>query len=450
MTKKINHTLFLCVLMLAISIKVQSQETLSLNECKKQALKHNQTVKVKQASFTSSEASLKLAKRASLPNADFEISYLYANDPMQMNIPGFELPNLDGTPSGVYSPAALTNLQYKNSYNANVGVALPIYMGGKLAQARKIAVKSMAISKSEIALSKTEVLLNIEEQYWTLVSLIETQELSIKSISFLSDVVTDVTNFYESGIVTKNEVLKAQVELNNAKLSDISLRNNIEMLKMAINQSIGKEINSPLQIEDKEIDEYMKMDLINSQNISIDNREEIQVLSNMTKIYESENKIVNADYKPQLTAFGNYYLQNPNHLSQQEDELTFNTGVSLSIPVFHWGEKSLKNKQAQIKVSNAEFLLDQTKELLTLEIHQSIFKLKEAMTKLHFTIEALRQAEENLNLETNRLKEQVSTTTDLLNAQVQWQKAKVDYISAKASVKISEATYSKAIGNLNP
>lgn len=450
MTKFINYRMFLFVLMIAVSIEGKSQVNLSLDECKKQALEHNQTIKVKQANYKSNEASLKLAKRLSLPNFDFDANYLYANDPMQMKVPAYELPNLDGTPSGVFSPGATTNLQYHNTYKANIGANLPLYLGGKLIQARQIATNSMEIAKSEIALSQTEVLLNIETQYWTLVSLIETKKLSLQSIQFLNDVVTDVNNLYESGVVTKNEVLKAKVELNNAKLSDISLHNNIKMLKMALNQSIGKAINKPLLIADTTIDVHTKLNLSQGLQANPDKRQELQLLTNVTQIYESEQKIVSADFKPKLIAFGNYYYQNPNHLSEEQSELTWNAGLALSIPIFHWGERNLKKTKAKMKIAGAEYQFEQTKEFLTLEIQQALLKMEESTTKLQFTIEALEQAEENLTLETNRLQEELSTTTDLLNAQVQWQKAQADYISAKTNVKISEAKYLKAIGELNP
>ena len=122
----------------------------------------------------------------------------------------------------------------------------------------------------------------------------------------------------------------------------------------------------------------------------------------------------------------------------------------MSMPIFHWGERKLKKTKAEMKIASAAYARDETKELLTLEVHQAIFKLKESMTKLQFTEEALVQSEENLSLENNRLQEEISTTTDLLNAQMQWQKAKSDYISAKANVKICEALYKKSIGELIP
>ena len=86
--------------------------------------------------------------------------------------------------------------------------------------------------------------------------------------------------------------------------------------------------------------------------------------------------------------------------------------------------------------------------MIMLEIKQAYYNLEEAYTKLDFTEEALLQSEENLKLETNKLKQEIITTTDLLNAQNQWQKAHADFIAAKVNIKIQEVMYKKAIGEL--
>jgi len=448
MTKYNKHTIFLAVIFLFASFEGKAQKSTSLNEFKQKALEHNQTVKAKEANYIAGEASLELSKRASLPNLDFDASYLYQNDPMLMDVPGYELPHLDGTPSGVLSPASTKNLSYHNTYSANMGIGLPLYLGGKFSYARKIAANATAIAESDVALSQTNVLLSIEQQYWTLVSLLEFDKVNQKSIVFLNDVVKDMNNRYETGLVTKNEVLRTKVELNNAKLNQLSINDDIELSKMAFNQSIGMGINEPLHIADTAIEILVDLTTIEGIKPNLDKRQEIRMLTKQTEIYELENKIVNADYMPQLVSFANYRYQNPNHLAQDEGEFTWNAGVSLSIPVFHWGERNLKKSKAKMKIVSAQYQLDQTKEMLTLEIHQSIFKLKESMTKLQFTFEALEQAQENLTLESNLLHEQITTSTDLLNAQLQWQKAQADYISAKANVKISEAIYKNPLHKL--
>ena len=443
----IKYIIIICCNIL-FTVSAIAQDTLSLAECKQRALEHSQAIKSAQANLQSAEINRKLSKRALLPNFDLDAGYHYMADPRLMSIPGHELPTTQGTPSGVYSPPFVKELTYHNSYNATVGMSLPLYLGGKLNYIRKISEKAKNIAVSSVELSKTGILLQTEQQYWTLVSLFEQKKVANKSVAFLKEVVNDITNLYKNDIVTKNEILKAQVELNNVKLFLITIGDNIEVLKMAINQSIGNEIETPLFIADSVIEVSAPGNNIAFNPQSLENRHEIKILNKTEEINKTEQKMVRSGYFPQLVSYANYGAQNPDHLSNNENEFTWNAGLALSIPVFHWGARKLKEQQAILKTATTEYKLDRTKELLTLEIKQAIFNLEEAYTKLDFTKDALAQSEENLTLETNKLKQEIATTTDLLNAQVQWQKAYADFIAAKANVKIQKVLYKKAIGEL--
>lgn len=448
MKYQIRIAVVLIIMGLSASTKVTAQKVLTLQNCKQKALDHNQTVKSALSDLESSEASLKLSKRAMLPTFDLSSSYTYLSDPNQMVVPGYELPTIDGQPSGIYSPGSTTNMAYENSYSANIGLSLPIYMGGKLRYSNTLSSLSLAITKDYVDLTKSELLLAVETKYWSLVSLQEQKRVAKRSIEFLDDVLKEVRNRFETGIVTKNEVLKTQVELNNSKLTLIEISNNLELAKMSLNQSIGNGILSSIQIQDSIINISTNLSLILFSEKHLDSRPEIKMLNNQLEISKVEKKLVNADYLPQITSSANYVSQNPNHYSLQENEFSFNAGVRMSIPVFHWGEKKLKKVQKKMAIQKAELELDHNTELITLEIRQVIFRLKESLVKLDFTKTSLEQANENLKLETNRLMEGVTTTRELLNAQLQWQQSDADYINTKTEVKINEAKYYKAIGDL--
>ncbi|WP_101260128.1 TolC family protein [Labilibaculum filiforme] len=428
--------------------KIDAQEVLSLRNCKQKAMDHNQSVKSALSDREFSEASLKLSKRSMLPKFDLSSSYTYLSDPNQMIVPGFELPTTDGQPSGVYSPGSTSDLAYENSYSASIGMSLPIYLGGKLRNANTLSELALEMAEDNVDLSQADLLLNVETEYWVVVSLQEQKGVVEKSIELLTDVLKEVRDRYETGIVTKNEVLKTQVELNNSKLSLIEISNNLELAKMSLNQSVGNGILSSIQIQDSIIYIPEQLSSISFNESHLSNRPEIKLLNNQVEMSKIEKKLVNADYKPQIVSFANYTSQNPNHYAKQENEFTFNAGVALSMPVFHWGEKKLKKVQNKMAIQKAELDLDESSELITLEIRQAIFRLKESLVKLNFTTTSLEQADENLKLETNRLLEGVTTTRELLNAQLQWQVSHADYISAKTAVKTNEAKYYKAIGDL--
>lgn len=444
----ILKTAFLLTIGLLVTKQIAAQEVLSLQVCKEKALEHNQTVKSAVSDFKSSEASLKLSKRAMLPAFDLSSSYTYLSDPNQMVVPGYELPTTNGQPSGVYSPGSAANMAYENSYSASLGMSLPIYMGGKLQHAKTLSALGVKLADDNLDRTKSDLFLNVEIKYWRLVSLQEQKMVVEKSIELLTDVLKEVNNRYKTGIVTKNELLKTKVEFNNAKLSLIELTDNVELAKMTLNQSIGNGIMSAIQIQDSIIIIPNRLSDITFDGKQLLDRSEIKMLNSQLEMSKTQKKMVNADYLPQVVSFANYLSQNPNHYSKQENEFTFNAGISLSIPVFHWEEKKLKKQIEQINIEKAEYQLDQNTELISLEIRQAIFKLKESFIKLNFTKTSLEQADENLKLERNRLKQGVSTTRELLNAQLQWQQSHADFINAKTSVKTSEAKYYKSIGQL--
>ena len=442
-----KYILIICYTLLVTASAI-AQDTLSLAECKQRALEHSQSIKAAQANLESAEIGNTLSKRSHLPNIDFKAGYHYMDDPKVMSIPGHPLPTLDGQLSNVYSPPFTKKLSYHNSYEATLGISLPIYLGGKLSYVGGIAENAKSIAESSVELNKTGVLLQIEQQYWTLVSLLERKKVAQNAITFLDNVVKDISNLHKNGIVTKNEILKAQVERNNAKLFLISISDNIEIIKMSINQLIGNDINTKFFLEDSVIQISEPEAELSFNPDYLGNRNEIKILLQQIEINKTTQNIIRADYLPQLVSYANYTLQSTNYLGEDEHEFTWNAGLSLRMPIFHWGESSLKIDQAELKTESIGYTLDRTKELISLEIKQAIFNLEEAYTKLNFTKDALQQSEENLTFETNKLKQELINTTDLLNAQLQWQKAHADYIAAKAGVKIQQLLYKKAIGDL--
>ena len=109
---------------------------------------------------------------------------------------------------------------------------------------------------------------------------------------------------------------------------------------------------------------------------------------------------------------------------------------------------TLKQKvKEQHFVTEAQKLeLEETKELLSIEVQNAWLMLNQAATQIDLNKKSLKQAEENLRLNQDRFDAGTVLGEDVLEAQVLWQKAYADVIDAKAGYKISEAKYKKASG----
>ncbi len=428
---------------------VQAQEYLTLEQCRDKAINHNQDLKSAQADLAINLASLKMSKRAMLPQFDFSANYTYMNDPQVMDIPSWELPAIDGSASGVLFTGLYKELTYHNMYDGGVDLSLPIYLGGKLRNYAKMSSIGVDISEKNVENTKENLILEVDQKYWTLVSLKENYLVIQKSVKLLEDVVRETNNMYKVGILTKNEVLKTQVELNNTKLALIQMKDNIQLAKMSLNQSVGNGILDKIAIADSVIVPEENTVSVSEIESVASNRKELKMMEGQVGITTTDIKIARSDYMPQLVSFANYGFQNPNHKAEDETELTWVAGLSLSVPIFHWGEKNLAIEKKKLVSQKAQLSYEKAKEGIILQIQQSAFSLNESMVKISFTKASLEQAEENLKLEMNRLTQGIVTTTDVLDAQVQWQKANSDFISAKVNYKINQSNYLKTIGQLD-
>ena len=122
--------------------------------------------------------------------------------------------------------------------------------------------------------------------------------------------------------------------------------------------------------------------------------------------------------------------------------------ASVSIPLFHWGEGLRKVKKAKLDLQNAQLDLQQNSRLLTIEVRQAIQNLTTGYNLVQTAALGSKQAQESLRVMRNRYTHGLSTLTDLLEAQSQWQQAESNRIEALTQYKIYETEYKRCTGRL--
>ena len=122
--------------------------------------------------------------------------------------------------------------------------------------------------------------------------------------------------------------------------------------------------------------------------------------------------------------------------------------LSVNIPVFDWGSRKQKVKEQKFKVAAQKLELEETEELLSIQIQNANLELQQSIKRVEITEKSLQQTEENLRLNEDRFEAGTVIGKDVLEAQVLWQQAYSEVIDAKAMYKISEANYNKVIGEL--
>ena len=340
----------------------------------------------------------------------------------------------------------------RNVYIGAINLTQPVFIGGKIIAYNKIARLSKDLALSQQETSRQEIILNTDETYWQIISLISKRKVVEGLIELLLKMEYDVDALVESGLATKADKLSVLVKKNEAEMALMKVDNGISLSKMLLAQYCGISQDEAFSLSDEQTEEIPVSTV--EDTIPLDriyaNRSEIKSLDYAQKLYKQKEKIVRADLLPNIALAASYLATNPSVENGFQNKFGFmwNIGVVVNIPLLHWGENIHLLNAAKSETAIAGYKLAETQEKIELQVNQSAFKQSEAMRKLQFSRKNLEKAEENLRYADIGFQEGVIPASNLLEAQTAWLSANSDKIEAEIEAKMSEIYLQKAMGML--
>lgn len=341
----------------------------------------------------------------------------------------------------------------RNIFAGSVVVTQPIYMGGAIIAANKMAdiAEDMAANDYEGKVQNT--LYQIDETYWLVVSLKQKKALAESFRNLVQTLDDDVHKMIAQGVATRADGLKVDVKVNEADMAVTMVEDGLSLAKMLLCQRCGLPIESDIVLADENTESLsLVTDAEQYENVNPEgNRSELKLLQNAVDLSKQGTKIARAAYLPQVLLTGGYMASNPNVFNGFEKKFNgmWNVGVTLRVPVWNWLEGVYKVRAGKATTSIAKVELNEATELVNLQVKQSKFKVNEANKRLNMATKNLANAEENLRCANVGFREGVMGTVEVMAAQTAWQNAKSQKIDAEIEVKLSQINLKKALGILN-
>jgi outer membrane protein TolC len=246
-----------------------------------------------------------------------------------------------------------------------------------------------------------------------------------------------------------NDLLKSQVELANSRQDLTTAGNNLEIAKAEFNNILRRDVNAPVNLED--ILDYIP--LANELGYYLDlaekNRLEIKLADLEIQIAEKEAALARKDYYPTVTLSGTRYQRGTDWDvdggSGISDPNSWNISAVASWNFWEWGKTSYGEKEKKSQILQTKLNRDAIIDKIRVEVKQSFLKTKEAESNIITVRKAIEQAKENLRISQERYKEQISTSTDVLDAQTLLSRTMTNYYNALYDFKISKASLSRAL-----
>lgn len=422
-----------------LSAIVQAQE-LTLEKCRQMALENNETIL--KAKITTRQAKLD----------------------RQIAVTAY-LPKLSGNATGAFltdKETEMGKLSFNGVYMAGFSIQQPLYMGGKLVASDKKYRIGDEMAKENLRLSRQQVIAETDHIYWNYVAVKEKVKLLKQYIMQLDSVYANTEVRVENHFSTESDLLRINSHKSQAEYNMQKAENGLGICKMALCHHIGLPLDADITIH--ETTDSLKVsigkDRISGGNIF--NRPEFALLQYQISVNEQDVKVARSEFMPTLgLGLGYNWLGNIKYKMFSEDEAgnrkvnsgTFdtNTGsvmLSLSVPLFHFGEGVKKVKRAKLNVDMARLEMQEKKREMEIEKEQAARNLYDGKTMIEAALTSEEQAEENLRIMRIRYEEGYAILTDLMDAQNVWQEANVSVIEALTQYRVYETEYRRTIGML--
>ncbi len=245
-------------------------------------------------------------------------------------------------------------------------------------------------------------------------------------------------------------MLKAQVELANARQDLIVAQNNMETAKSNFNILLRRQINSPVELTDIVDYSFFEKKIDFCFDMAEKNRLEIKAAELQVEIAQKELEIGKTDYYPSIKLEGNYYKIGTDFDADGgegiSDPESWDITATASWNFWEWGKTRYGVKEKLSALAQSRYQLAEIIDNIHLEVKQAYLKTKESEQNIMAVKQAIEQAKENFRISVESYKEQMDTSTFVLDSQTLLSRTMTNYYNALYVFKISKAYLYWAMG----
>jgi len=432
------------------SLAGEDRRPLSLDEAVAAGLQASPGLHASQARVVASTAKTRELAAGRLPSLKFAGGYARLSEvpPFQVTLPISPVP-------------IVVSQNYFNTYTLRLGLQQPLFTGFRLeasADSARFLEKSAGL---DLEKDRAEFIFAVKSAYWGLARAREIEKAVAENVSQVGEHLKDVRAFFDQGLLTRNEVLRAELQLSNAAMMAIDARNAVEVARTSLNSLIGWPLTSELELTTSAdslaaavpAEETTAEDAASAQSLiqtAFADRPELKSADLRIKAGEAGVRAAKAGWYPQVFLSGGYYYLRPNpRLLPSVDKFygTWDIGITLSLDVWNWGQTKSQAIQAEAQLAQARDSRKLLSDQAVLEVTQSRLALGQARQKTGVAGQAVAQAEENLRITGERFKQGLALNTDVLDAEVAFLQAKISRTQAAIDLVLAQARLQKALGH---
>jgi outer membrane protein len=412
----------------------------SLEDSIERAFRESTTLKSSQLAVEGAEFKQKQALAGFFPKLSTQYRYTYLNTTPTMTIPPLA--------NGIIPETKLlagTN----NNYYFNVTIEQPLFTGLALTRTYELAKLGLDVSKIKLEEDRLALAYKVKETYWGILRSEKMKSVAEQSVVQIADHVRVAQDFYNVGVIPLNDLLKAEVQLADAKQNLVRAENSLALAKSNFNTVLRIPLERDTEVRDILQYHPFPKALSECQYEAAQKRPEIKEIETQIQMARKNVQLAESEYYPQFALQTQYKKEGDNPAVSGSPFVDSDSWAIMAVMrwnFWEWGKtrylvQERKKGEEQVKES-----LVQIKDMIQLEVKEAFLYLRDSEKNIQLAEKTIQQAEENFRINQVRYREQVTTSLEVLDAQTLLAQAKNNYYQALYVYNLAHSRLVKAMG----
>jgi len=407
-----------CFLSFVSILHAQEINLISKAEVLDRVSKENQTLKISKEDFNQARADYRQTNAIFLPNVAVSHTGISTTNPLMAF--GSKL-NQEILTANDFNPALLNDPDQTQNFATKIEVKQPLINMDGFYQ-RKAAKNKMEAMNLQTERTNDYLVFEVDKAYMQLQLAYKALDVVEKALKAAESNKALADNSFKQGYLQQADVLAVEVRVTEVKNQLQMAKSNVENASNYISFLMNDTSNTLLKpIDSLAVNNF---DLVVASQVSRE-RSDIRAMQLASNAYETMHKADKMTFLPTLNAFGSYELYDDKVF--QGDANGYLVGAQLSWTILDGTKRFGKSQKSKAEYEKSKLQYEQYVSQSQLELNKVKRMFIDAENKLKLSKLAMDQSHESLRIRTNRFKEGLERTSDLLIAETQFAQKQLEY-----------------------
>ncbi len=428
---------FAGALLFSSATQAQTSRRLSLPEALKIAVANNRDIRHARIEREVAEADIDEKRELHLPEIDLHASYARITDLTEYR---------HGLGDKVVTHTIPVIADLTGS------AKMPLYTGGKIRYTIQKARQQEEIASLAVLKTENDVKMEATELFFHAYKMMELDKLLQEHIREEEDRLAEVRSFKAHGTVTRNEVLRAELQLSDMRLSRTTNRSNIEVVLHDLHTLLEMPEEVSLELDTARLlDGTVAVEDMHSYLRAALAKDEMRISEKKEQVFATEQQITRAAYFPNIHLFASYGFNYPNYMFFPPDPYLYTlgrVGVEATYSLSNLYKNKTRTHMARLRTEAQQAQTGIVKNRVMDNVFKHHAELKDLLETIPVKEKAVTQATENYRIVKLKYLHQLALITEMLDADNALLQARFDLLTARINATVKHGRLLHASGQL--